>query len=267
MKKFILYFLLLSLTFQFNYLTYKKTDDIKKLLNYNPVELGDEYKEDLELIDKVKEDEKKTICMILVRNNIFYVNEDLKQIMKSTKFKKEDVFDRAILDMYNICILKITQTIVNDFFLSNNPKVLDSVDVGIDFSFNSDKLINSKPIFAPYEKDLIKMLYGEEKEVYEEDKEDIKEERKEDIKQQVKNEETKEETKEDIKEKKKDLKEDVNESLNISKGKMTYIFYGFFFGIFFALILIFLSEFFKKKNQLTSSKEEDNIKGKKIKTK
>jgi Fe2+ transport system protein B len=266
MIKYIFSFFLLSFSLQFNYLTYKKTDDIKQLLIFDPVELGDEYKEDLDLIDKVKEDEKKTTCMILVRNNIFYVNEDLKQILKSTKFNKADVFDRAILDMYNTCILKITQKIVNDFFLTNNPKVLDTTDVGIDFSFNSDKLINSKPIFAPYEKELIKMLYGEEQNTYEEEEE--KKEKKEKVKEEklVEPEKIEEKKTEQIK-KDNDYIEKITEqakvmpeenSFIISYGKMKYILYGFFFGIIFALFLIYIFGLLKGKN-------EKEIKDKKIK--
>lgn len=267
MIKYLFLFFLLSFSLQFNYLTYKRTDDIKQLLIFDPVELGDEYKEDLELIDKVKEDEKKTTCMILVRNNIFYVNEDLKQILKSTKFNKADVFDRAILDMYNTCILKITQKIVNDFFLTNNPKVLDTTDVGIDFSFNSDKLINSKPIFAPYEKELIKMLYGEEQDTYEEEKKEdkVKEEKvvETEEKEEKKTEQIKVNNKyiEKLTEQKQTKTKPEENSFIISYGKMKYILYGFFFGIIFALFLIYIFGLLKRKNE----KEIKEVKEKKIK--
>ncbi len=164
MKRFTYaYCLLLSLctVFNFNFLTYDKSQNIQELLLFTPVELSDKYYNDVLLISQEMEESKTTACMILVRNNLYIVNEPLQSILAETKFNKEEVFDRVILNMFTKCKLKITDKIIKSIFKPENINLIHNANRGVDLSIDTEHLIKNKPVFSQQEREVLKMIYGE----------------------------------------------------------------------------------------------------------
>ena len=145
----------------FNYLTYDISQNIQELINFPEVDLEGRYSNDIKLMAEADSEEKIATCMLLIRNNLFVVNEDIQTILKETKFNKNEVFDRALIDMYNNCIDKISPSIINDIYNTEKAQEIHNPNRGIDFKLDTEKLIKTKPLFSSIDKEILKILYDE----------------------------------------------------------------------------------------------------------
>jgi len=235
--------LCLSTVLNFNFLTYDKSQNIQQLLLFDPIELNDKYYNDVLLITQEMEESKATACMILVRNNLYAVNEPLQIVLKETKFNKEDVFDRAILNMFIKCKLKITDKIIKDIFTLDNVTLIHNANRGVDLSIDKELLTNTKPVFSTQERELLKMIYGNV-----ENKEEASS-----------NTESKEQT------------QMINDSIylefirELTLNKVKFIFIGLIAGLLLSLILSFTLTKLIKSSISKEVKDKDK-KGKKLKS-
>lgn len=142
----------------FNYLTYNATQDISQLINKEKIEIKNkQYLEDLEIAKKSQESALLTVCMLQARNFLYYNSNPVSSILKNTKYSKDQVFDRIVIELYNTCKKELEKSDFNRFL---HPDKVLSYD---DYLMSKLKLDESKfevaPSFSPADHELLKIFY------------------------------------------------------------------------------------------------------------
>jgi hypothetical protein len=154
----VIYLTVINYSFAFNYMTYNSTQKIEDLLNYNKVEINNpSYLEDLEIYRKTKESTILTTCMLQVRNNLYYNNPQLKEIIKTTKFSKDKIFDKFVIELYNSCKEELVKK--SDISQYLQPEKAVNADELLEKVQINPVKFNTEPTFSDSEKELLSIFY------------------------------------------------------------------------------------------------------------
>ena len=154
--------LLISYSLQFNYLTYDADNFTKEMIkNYEKIPLSDKFKPDLELIENVKLSNKKTVCLNLVRNNLYTENKEvinyLKMLGKNNNNAKRDIYNYILIKMFQSCVKSITEKQIHSFVNDTNSNQINNADIGASLKLNKSEVEN---FISAYKKQCLDNKYS-----------------------------------------------------------------------------------------------------------
>lgn len=151
----------ISHTLTFNFLNFNSTQEIKELLKYSKVEVTDpRYLEDLSLIEKEKESSLLTVCMIQVRNCLYYKHPQINSILnKASSSNKEKYFDKILLEFFYSCKDYFNSGKVDLNTYMNSEKILVANEV-LSILKIDEKKFNENIVFSDIEKELLKVFFN-----------------------------------------------------------------------------------------------------------